>query len=115
MAVSGGLAVASAVEALTHGGREAVEKLIAIGAEFDRDLDGDLLLGIEGGHHQRRVVHADGDATGAEVMRALNSAVAASYDIDMIEGRVVDLARSCLLYTSPSPRDQRGSRMPSSA
>lgn len=94
LAVSGGLAVASAVEALTHGGREAVEKLIAIGAEFDRDLDGDLLLGIEGGHHQRRVVHADGDATGAEVMRALNSAVAASYDIDMIEGRVVDLARS---------------------
>ena len=26
-----------------------------------------------------------------------------------------DIDRSCLLYTSPSPRDQRGSRMPSSA
>ena len=26
-----------------------------------------------------------------------------------------DLVKSCLLYTSPSPRDQRGSRMPSSA
>ena len=31
-------------------------------------------------------------------------------------GRVAfDMARACLLYTSPSPRDQRGSRMPSSA
>ena len=27
----------------------------------------------------------------------------------------VDLKSACLLYTSPSPRDQRGSRMPSSA
>ena len=29
--------------------------------------------------------------------------------------RIKQLLRSCLLYTSPSPRDQRGSRMPSSA
>ena len=28
---------------------------------------------------------------------------------------MIDLASGCLLYTSPSPRDQRGSRMPSSA
>ena len=34
-----------------------------------------------------------------------------------VDGNIVGLAhyRSCLLYTSPSPRDQRGSRMPSSA
>ena len=34
------------------------------------------------------------------------------------QGRIganVDLLLACLLYTSPSPRDQRGSRMPSSA
>ena len=30
-------------------------------------------------------------------------------------GEIVDRVKSCLLYTSPSPRDQRGSRMPSSA
>ena len=29
--------------------------------------------------------------------------------------RTIELAGNCLLYTSPSPRDQRGSRMPSSA
>ena len=27
----------------------------------------------------------------------------------------IEVLRTCLLYTSPSPRDQRGSRMPSSA
>ena len=30
-------------------------------------------------------------------------------------GRLKEMALTCLLYTSPSPRDQRGSRMPSSA
>ena len=43
----------------------------------------------------------------------------AKEDLDTLEGRVqVDqkaMINSCLLYTSPSPRDQRGSRMPSSA
>ena len=32
-----------------------------------------------------------------------------------IYGKLSDLYGRCLLYTSPSPRDQRGSRMPSSA
>ena len=30
-------------------------------------------------------------------------------------GDIINILKSCLLYTSPSPRDQRGSRMPSSA
>ena len=94
MAVSGGLAVDEAVDALTGGGPEAIRRLIGMGAEFDRDDEGVLLLGREGGHHARRVVHADGDATGAEVMRALNMAVENSNTVEMIEGRVVDLARS---------------------
>jgi len=93
VAVSGGLAVDEAVAALTVGGPEAISRLIAMGAEFDRDDDGDLLLGREGGHHARRVVHADGDATGAEVMRALNDVVREAATVDLIEGRVVDLAR----------------------
>ncbi len=94
MAVSGGLAVDEAVSALTLGGPEAIRKLIAMGAEFDRDDDGALLLGREGGHHERRIVHADGDATGAEVMRALNNAVQGAETVQIIEGRVIDLARS---------------------
>lgn len=94
IAVAGGLAVDEAVDALTVGGPEAVSRLIQLGAEFDRNDDGELLLGREGGHQARRVVHADGDATGAEVMRALNDAVEAASHVQVIDGRVVDLARS---------------------
>ena len=37
------------------------------------------------------------------------------FEVDLNRDSGWDLAISCLLYTSPSPRDQRGSRMPSSA
>lgn len=92
--VAGGLAVRNAVEILTAGGPEAIRRLTGMGAEFDRDDAGRLILGREGGHQTRRVVHADGDATGAEVMRALNNAVAASKTITTIPARVVDLVES---------------------
>ena len=36
-------------------------------------------------------------------------------DLSSAAAQLVPLSRTCLLYTSPSPRDQRGSRMPSSA
>ncbi len=94
IAASGGIAVDDAVAALTMGGPEAISHLVRMGAEFDRDDEGVLLLGREGGHRVRRVVHADGDATGAEVMRALTEAVDSSETVDLIEARVVDLARS---------------------
>ncbi len=94
VSVSGGLAAVRAVEILTAGGAAAIERLVGLGAEFDRDDEGQLLLGQEGGHQRRRVVHADGDATGAEVMRALTAAVAASEHIDTIEKRVLDLVVS---------------------
>ena len=93
VAVSGGLAAADAVDALTQGGPRAIGRLIELGAQFDRDDEGVLLLSREGGHQRRRVVHADGDATGAEVMRALNEATDASESVTIIEGRVVDLVR----------------------
>ena len=89
--VAGGLAVRNAVEILTSGGPAAIERLVGLGAQFDRDSDGELLLGREGGHQTRRVVHADGDATGAEVMRALTGAVQATDRVETIERRVVDL------------------------
>ena len=37
------------------------------------------------------------------------------YETETVAVRLSRVAGSCLLYTSPSPRDQRGSRMPSSA
>lgn len=91
LSVSGGLGVRRVVDLLTSGGPAAVERLIALGAEFDRDEEGVLMLGREGGHQIRRVIHADGDATGAEVMRALTAAVTASERVTTIEHRVIDL------------------------
>ncbi|MFP3914949.1 MAG: L-aspartate oxidase [Actinomycetota bacterium] len=89
--VAGGLAVDEMVEILTREGPGAVLDLIRQGARFDRDPGGELLLSREGGHSRRRVVHTDGDATGAEVMRALSSAVDSSGTVNMIRARAVDL------------------------
>jgi L-aspartate oxidase len=94
MTVSAGLAVREAVDALTAGGPEAIRRLVEIGARFDLDASGDLSLAQEAGHRRRRIVHADGDATGREIMRALTEATAASPAVEVLEGWwAVDLAR----------------------
>jgi len=65
-----------AVRALVTDGPDAVRRLIAIGAEFDREPAGPLALTREGGHLRDRIAHAGGDATGAEISRALLAALA---------------------------------------
>ena len=92
--VAGGLAVRRAVEVLTEGGRAAIERLIQLGARFDLDDHGALHLGREAGHQRRRIVHADGDATGREIERTLFQAVADSESVDVLEGwTAVELIR----------------------
>ncbi|MEV6606415.1 L-aspartate oxidase [Kutzneria sp. NPDC051319] len=66
-----GLCDAAAVEAIVGGGPAAVSRLRQWGAVFDQGSDGKLARTREGGHTAFRVVHAGGDATGAEVERAL--------------------------------------------
>ena len=57
-------------------GPDAVRRLIATGAHFDTDAGtARSQLTREGGHHRRRIAHAGGDATGAEISRALVEAV----------------------------------------
>ena len=94
LTVAAGLADAHAVEVLTAEGPAQVRWLVDIGARFDTRDDGKLVLGREAGHRVRRIVHANGDATGAEVMRALRSAVIARSDIDEVNGVATDLLRS---------------------
>ena len=53
-----------AVTLLVNEGLERVNELIDQGMEFDKDEGGHLKLGLEGGHSKRRILHADGDATG---------------------------------------------------
>ena len=89
-----GLCEPAAVDALVHEGPERLRQLIGWGAAFDRDPTGQLMLTREGGHSARRIVHAGGDATGAEVQRALVSAVHADPGITLVEhAMVLDLLR----------------------
>lgn len=74
-----------AVRVLVNEGPEAVRELIALGTNFDHTADGELSLTREGGHHRDRIAHAGGDATGAEIQRALIAAVQAAPDIEVIQ------------------------------
>ncbi|MEU8513191.1 L-aspartate oxidase [Kitasatospora sp. NPDC048722] len=84
-----GLCDEEAVRTLVTEGPDAVRRLIATGAAFDRSEDGEILLTREGGHHRRRIAHAGGDATGAEISRALVSAVRSDPGIELIEHALV--------------------------
>ncbi len=70
-----GLSAKKAVELLTADGPHQVQRLIDMGAQFDRYQDGELALGREAAHSRRRILHAGGDSTGAEIQRALSVAV----------------------------------------
>ncbi len=74
-----------AVNVLVTEGPEAVRKLIARGAVFDTSDSGEISLTREGGHHRNRILHAGGDATGAEVSRALLAAIQGDTGIEVIE------------------------------
>ncbi len=71
-----GLCKRPAVEVLAGDAPGEIHRLLRLGATFDTDPDGQLSLGREGGHRRRRIVHAGGDATGAEVQRTLVAALA---------------------------------------
>jgi L-aspartate oxidase len=70
LVAGGGLADPAAVTMILTEGPPAVQRLIERGALFDSGPDG-LLRTREGGHSANRVIHAGGDATGAEIERAL--------------------------------------------
>ena len=74
-----------AVRVLVTEGPEAVRELIALGTNFDHRPDGELSLTREGGHHRDRIAHAGGDATGAEIQRALIAAVERAPEIEVIQ------------------------------
>jgi len=109
--VSAGLAVPDVVKVLTDEGPEAIDWLIDLGAEFDRTDGGDFLLGREAGHGRRRILHADGDATGVELMRALRGAAVARRDMEVADGVALDLLRSDGSVVGVLVEDAQGDRI----
>lgn len=90
-----GLCDPGAVDVLVREGPARIRELIRWGTEFDRGPGGTLMLTREGGHHANRIVHAGGDATGAEVQRSLHAAVIRDPWIRLIENAMVlDLLRT---------------------
>ena len=84
-----GLCDRDAVRVLVTEGPAAVRRLIERGAVFDKATSGEISLTREGGHHRDRIIHAGGDATGAEVSRALLAAVTQDPGIEVLEHALV--------------------------
>jgi L-aspartate oxidase len=74
LAAGAGMCDPDAVYSIVADGYRAVSELVGDGARFDESAPGRWALTREGGHSRRRIVHAGGDATGAEVQRALDHA-----------------------------------------
>jgi L-aspartate oxidase len=87
-----GLCRPSAVAVLTEEAPARVADLVDLGVPFDDDL------GLEGGHSRRRVVHAEGAATGAVIARVLAERVLKHPRIHVHEGeRVVSVGSGCIV------------------
>ncbi|WP_163264514.1 L-aspartate oxidase [Chelativorans alearense] len=86
LAAGDGLCDAQIAETVVRSAPAAVEALAGFGVRFDKAADGTLLFGLEAAHRRRRIVHAGGDVTGREIMRALISAVRRTPSITVLEG-----------------------------
>jgi len=83
-----GLCEYTSVDILVNEGPERIKELIAMGMQFDTE-NGELALGLEGGHHRRRVLHAGGDSTGREVVRFVIQKILENKNITIFENQMV--------------------------
>jgi L-aspartate oxidase len=86
LAAGAGLCDEVAARGIVQAAPSAVEHLAKLGVAFDRRPDGSWRLGLEAAHGRNRIVHATGDGTGREIMRALISAVRRCPSITLLEG-----------------------------
>jgi L-aspartate oxidase len=70
-----------------------IDWLVELGAQFDRDDKGQLVLGLEAAHGQRRIVRAQGDSTGRAVLETLIKAAKQVPNLSLMQGvQALDLA-----------------------
>jgi len=86
IAAGDGLTDPAIAEQFARAAPDAIERLSRLGARFDRTRDGAYALGLEAAHRRARIVHAGGDGTGREIMRALVAAACRTPSIDILEG-----------------------------
>ncbi|NVJ91884.1 MAG: L-aspartate oxidase [Methylocystaceae bacterium] len=78
-----------AAHVVTYEGPQLIDALIDWGVNFDRNAQGQLSLGREAAHSFRRILHANGDSTGKEIMRALGQAVVRSSHVRLMDDATV--------------------------
>ena len=83
LAAGAGLCSPDVVRAITAAAPEAIAWLSSHGADFDRAPDGTFRLGLEGAHGRRRIVHAHGDRTGAELLATVVDAARALASVSL--------------------------------
>lgn len=90
-----GLCDEAVVRDVLQDAASAAERLVHYNCDFTKTISGSWELGREGGHSFRRILHAHGDRTGAEILRALHAAVRVdskirvledAYSIDLLDG-----------------------------
>ena len=86
LAAGDGLCDPAVARRIVEAGPALVDELLALGARFDRVVGGTLRLGLEAGHARRRIVHASGDGSGREILRAVIDAVRRTPSITVWEG-----------------------------
>jgi L-aspartate oxidase len=82
LSAGGGLCDREVVEMVVREAPAQINDLVRWGTHFDEE-EGHLALTREGGHSHRRIVHALGDATGHEVMRAMIARAQAAANVTM--------------------------------
>jgi len=86
LAAGDGLCDPHVVRDILAAAPQAIEMLTRHGARFDANPDGSLRLGLEAAHSRRRIVHAQGDGSGRDVMRALAETVRNTPSVTVLEG-----------------------------
>lgn len=83
-----GLCDEDAMHVLVNEGRKCVEDLLKMEMPFDKK-DGEIVLGLEGGHSKRRILHAEGDATGKVLIRFMLKRIKEASNIQAFENTTV--------------------------
>ena len=86
VAAGAGLVERRVAARLAADGPHAIERVASLGVRFDLDASSNYALGREAAHSRRRILRAGGDATGAELVRAVAEAVHLAPNITAVEG-----------------------------
>lgn len=89
LAAGDGLCDADMAADIVSAAPAVIEALERAGVRFDRDAQGKLVFGLEAAHSRRRILHAEGDGSGAAIVRALAAAVLNTSSIAVLEGTEV--------------------------